>query len=373
MGAMRLCLTFALLIAVPAAADTLGDVAAAQREVGQLDGARLQVDARRTGLESESQALAREIERVKAEPEGVRRSLRLQELLAGAKAKADELEVVAGLLRQRAGALDVARRRLIAACDRALAPKAGLPEARRLELARLRTTQATLLAAPAAPLGPVGTAAPGPLDGPRELSEKADLLRDSEDKLRREVDRLAVRIDDVERRRHLRERAGALDEDWFGETTSNRKFARITSSTTAAAPSESGAAGGASRAAPTAGFNTPTTGAPVGLTPSPAAPGTTAPPPATSNDVGRGGAQTPTTGVLDDSTGGSAREVATVLRNLVDPSTLDELRRADGADDLDRQLRALRRAQGELEGMANELRRRARSLAVRADEIKRKK
>jgi len=65
--------------------------------------------------------------------------------------------------------------------------------------------------------------------------------------------------------------------------------------------------------------------------------------------------------------------VSTVLRNLVDPATLEELRRADGGDDLERQVRALKKAQGELEGMAAELERRARSLNTRADELKRQK
>jgi hypothetical protein len=64
---------------------------------------------------------------------------------------------------------------------------------------------------------------------------------------------------------------------------------------------------------------------------------------------------------------------STVLRNLVDPATLDELRRADGGDDLERQVRALRRAQGELDSLARELDRRARALSTRADELKHKK
>jgi hypothetical protein len=64
---------------------------------------------------------------------------------------------------------------------------------------------------------------------------------------------------------------------------------------------------------------------------------------------------------------------ATVLRNLVDPATLDELRRSDSGDDLDRQLRALRRVQGELEGLAKELDRRAHDLSTRADELKHRK
>jgi hypothetical protein len=66
-------------------------------------------------------------------------------------------------------------------------------------------------------------------------------------------------------------------------------------------------------------------------------------------------------------------EAATVLRDLVDPATLDELRRSDGGDDLDRQLRALRRAQGELDNLARELDRRAHDLSTRADELKHRK
>src|SRR4029450_7654726 len=104
------------------------------------------------------------------------------------------------------------------ACDRALA-KSPLQDAVRLELQRLRTAQVTLYAQPAGP-GGIGRPAADPLDGPRELREKADLLRDSEDKLKREALRLAARIDDVDRRRHLRERASAVDEDWFGESAS---------------------------------------------------------------------------------------------------------------------------------------------------------
>jgi len=71
-------------------------------------------------------------------------------------------------------------------------------------------------------------------------------------------------------------------------------------------------------------------------------------------------------------TGGDTNST-TVLRNLVDPATLDELRRADGSDDLERQVRALRRAQGELEGLARDLEKRARSLNQRADELKHRK
>ncbi|HEX8953140.1 MAG TPA: hypothetical protein VF945_14900, partial [Polyangia bacterium] len=193
-------------------------------------------------------------------------------------------------------------------------------------------------------------------------------------KLRREVQRLSQRIDGVERRRHLRERAGAVDEDLFGEAVSNRRSPRV-ASTTFGSNNRGDATQGAQ--APTAG---PATG---GGGSGGAGGGAGSPPPGTggapggSNGGGAGGSGGTTGG---GTTGGGTTGLGatgggdtTVLRNLVDPATLDELRRSDGGDDLERQLRALRRAQGELSGLANELDRRARALSQRADELKHKK
>jgi hypothetical protein len=334
--------------ATPARADVWADLAATQRAIGQLDGARAQSELRRAELEQQSRALAAQIEAIKAEPTGVRRDLQLQDLLAAQRSKSDELEHIAADLRGRASLLAGARRKLLSDCDRALAMQ--LPESKRLELTRVRTTQAAWLAQPDRPLG-VARPTADPLDGPRELQDKADLLRDSGDKLRREVQRLAQRIDGVERRRHLRERAGAIDEDLFGEAVSNRHAARVTTlGSTAAAGS-----GGAS--APTSGPGTGT-GAAGGA---------------------GGGAGTTTGGNGSNSGGGLSNsappppDTTTTLRNLVDPATLDELRRADGGDDLERQVRALRHAQGELDGLAKELDRRAHDLSTRADELRHKK
>jgi hypothetical protein len=336
-----------LLIATPASAETVGE---SQARVVRMENEWTQLDGSRVRLEKESGELGAEIERVKNEPAGVRRDFRLRELLASAKVKADDLTRVAAELRARTAPLAEARRALIANCDRALG-QPSLTEAKRLELARLRTAQAALLAMPTAPLGQLGTmtgkVVVDPLDGPRELKEKADLLRDSGDKLKREVARLTARIDDVERRRHLRERAGAVDEDWFGEATSNRKFARTgTIANTHDAKTQNNDA-----------TNNPAVPAP---------------------GLGGGTTTQPTGGVTGEfgasnNSGNSRATDSTVLRNLVDPATLDELRRTDGGDDLERQVRALKKAQGELEGLAAELERRAKSLSSRADELKKQK
>ncbi|HEY2745660.1 MAG TPA: hypothetical protein VGL86_13590 [Polyangia bacterium] len=353
-----------MLATAPARADVWADLAADTRAVNELAEAHRNVETRQRALARDNADLATQIEREKA-GSGVRRDARLQELLAAQKQKSDELERLASDLRGRTSLLAGARKKYLADCDRALAVP-NLPEAKRLELARLRTSQAAALAAPEAeaPIG-VARAADNPLDGPRELQDKADLLRDSGDKLRREVQRLASRIDNVERRRHLRERAGAVDEDLFGESVSNRHSPRVASTTFGNSHGDS--AQGAN--SPTAGPANGATGGGGGAGGS-AGGGAGSPAPGSGGVTGGGGStgsggSTPTTG----NSGGDT----TVLRNLVDPATLDELRRSDGGDDLDRQLRALRRAQGELSGLAGELDRRARALSQRADELKHKK
>jgi hypothetical protein len=346
---MSLLPLLVLATASPARADLWADLTADQQIVGQLESARTQTEARRSALEKQSQELGAEIERLKAEPAGVRRDLKLQATLAAQKAKSDELERLAGELRGRLSALAGARKKLMGDCDRALGVTT-LPESKRLELARQRASQAALLALPDRPLG-VARAAADPLDGPRELQDKADLLRDSGDKLRREVQRLALRIDGVERRRHLRERAGAVDEDLFGEADSNRRSARLATTTLPSVHAGSGDV------------------APPSSQPSPGGGQGAAPGNGASGGAGGSGGSTPSNPPPSTIT----NDPATVLRNLVDPATLDELRRSDAGDDFDRQLRALHRVQGELEGLAKELDRRARELSTRANELKHRK
>src|SRR5438309_88898 len=78
----RIFQLFALLavLAGPAFAETVGE---SQTRVVRLENEWTQLDASRVRLETESSQLAGDIERVKAEPAGVRRDFRLREL-AGA-------------------------------------------------------------------------------------------------------------------------------------------------------------------------------------------------------------------------------------------------------------------------------------------------
>ena len=305
---------------------------------------------RRRALVAEAERLGISIDAQKKRPEGVRRDSHLQELLAESKKTTDELERVQAGLRASTPALDELRRRMVRAIDQLLAHDGGhdkndtrLPDAVRFDLERARTAAVAALAAPVTPLQIAGGTRGAFDDGPRELRDKADLLRDSGDKLRREAQRLAARIDSVDRRRRLRERAGAIDEDLFGESASNRHIAR------AGAPSESGAIS----------QTQPSTGSPTGAAP----PSNTSSPSMPSLSGG-------TTSSTPASQPSSFRSETTVLRNLVDPATLDELNSADAVDDADRQERALKKAQGELESLATELDRRANTLDSRAATLK---
>ena len=377
-GWLVLC-ACSLLAATPARADVWADLAADQRAVVA---ARRRAPRRR---DAPGGARARQatrwpaqIERVKAERRRAPRRAAAGAPRRAEAAKSDELERLAVRRCAAAPRCSPARaRKLIADCDRALAaPK--LAEARGLELARLRTAQAAALAAPAAPLG-VARAADDPLDGPRELQDKADLLRDSGDKLRREVQRLA--------HAHRRRRAAAPPAR--ARRRRRRGSLRRSRSPTAARRAWRRRRFGSNRggAADSQRRQPPTTGA--GARQPAAAPAARAARPAAAPARPRPAAAAPAAATA--ARGGVRRRRhrrrhqrrrhsapprggdTTVLRNLVDPATLDELRRSDGGDDLERQLRALRRAQGELNGLATELDRRARALSQRADELKHKK
>ena len=324
-------------------ADAVADLDA---EVARVEGARTELEARRAELERKSQDEAREITRLKGEAAGVARDYRLGQLLAAAQERAVELDRLQADLRARGEALTGGRKRLIAAIDRALdEPK--LPDARRAELVRRRAAETARMAGGATAVE-IARPTADPLDGPADLDEKADLLKDSEERLRREVDRLGHRIEGVEGRRRLRERAGEVDDDLFGELGTGRRLVRVTQLPTVThgptGTADNGAAkdsGGAQ--SPAAGPNGATGGAGMNFA------------------GGQPGGEVPDT------------RFGVSLRGVIDPSTLDDLRRAEGTSDLEGQLRALKRMQGSLRSLADDLGRREGDLRRRARDIRPRK
>ena len=312
-----------------------------QQELQRLDSELLA--ARKTQAQGEQAAAqkAQAIEQLKGEPPGVARDLRLQELLAQAQAQAGVLSQQATELRAREAALRSGRERLVLTCDQLLVADSGgkLPLAQRLSFLRLRTAQVEALhgatdreslgravrtaVQAGAALAPEGSAEAAGGDDPRTLRERADLLRDSADKLRREVQRLKLRGDELGHRQRLRERAARVDEDLFAEQTKSRHLPASGAREFAAAPTLQDSA------------------------PAPAAPGST-----------------PTV-ALDSGAGSPVR--------ALDPSTLDILQRAESLTDPVAKLQALQRAQAELGTLTEQLLARAARLEHRAEELARKK
>lgn len=310
-------------------------VAAWEEEVSRLAAERAPLAQKREELEARSRAAGAEIERLKAQPPGIGRDLRLGEALAAAQQRADELSRLSSELRPRDKALSEARAQLLAACRATIADPRALAD-RRAAAARLLPSVERQLAesaaAPALRVAPAG--AVDPLEGPVELGERADRLHDDADKLQREAARLARRIEGLEERARLRERAAEMGDDLFVEGSVGRRAPRPTANSQAR---ENTLADKATRdsAAPTA--NGSLNGPP--------------------NPLG--------------SEGGSSSSAT--LRGVVDPSTLAELRRAEAGSDPERALQALRRARGEIADKAAELSRREAELRRRAAELRRSK
>jgi hypothetical protein len=318
----------ALLLASPAFADPVSDLDAqiAQTEAHRADAAR-----ERTRLEQESAALAKTVDALKAQPAGPVRDVKLQRALAEAQEMAQALDKLQAQLRTIDLPLFDLHKRLAGELARAAADS-SLSAEKRAELARRRDAEMARLGA-GAPALEIAIPNADAVDGPAELADKADLLKDSEDKLRREIDRLGKRIDGVEGRRRLRERAGAVDEDLFIESGTGRRVVHV-GPITADKRAEQPTAGGAF--SPRSNEN---------------------------------GAQS----FSDAAGGGGTIAYGASLRGVIDPSTLDELRRAEAGQDLDRQLRALRKMQSNLRGVADDLGRREADLRRRAGQIKPRK
>lgn len=332
---LLLCLLFAGPLSVRAEPAPAGGVSIAEvqrLEAEQGRALRAQKDAEEAAARD-----AREIERLKGEEPGVGRDLQLQGLLSRAQAQAADLSQKAAQAQRLGTQLRAARQRLIQACDRALADGTQpLTAAQRLDLLRLRAAQVEALApetavSPALVRSAAQAAAPGQTqpDDPLVLKERADLLRDSEDKVRREIGRLAERAEELQRRRRLRERADEVDFDPFAEQVVGRRGGQGPSTSKNQGAAAPAAPGGATDAGP---------GRDVG------SPAPTPSPPVTA----------PTRGSLD-------------------PALLDLLRRGEASSDPEVKLLAMRRAQAELQKLADQLRRRATALERRAEELRRRK
>ena len=183
------------------------------------------------------------------------------------------------------------------------------------------------LPAPARKTAPLPVAEP--TDGPADLDAKADILADQSRRVRGEADALGRRVAELKGRQELRRRAADLDRDPFGPLEgSKRRVASVASSSAGTHSTVSDSSGGGSKAAVTPGVGPQTvTGAPPTASPLPVTSGT--------------GASMPT--------------LAVELRDLLDPATVADIRRLEGAKAPAGSVPALERAVAALRARADSL------------------
>jgi hypothetical protein len=237
-----------------------------------------------------------------------------------------------------------------------------------------------------------------PLDGPQELFERADLLKDYEEKVRREIVRLERSLEGMEQRRRLRARARAVDEDMFAEGMSRRPVARSTLATTVGGPgaggstgtgsaSGTGGVGGTSRtrnddgpgpgeagyggdqhaaapAGPPAGGDPAAVGS-QGKDGVPSSAGQGGP---LGESLGPGGGNGAGGGGFATSAPGATYSVEVLLRDL--PGVLERMGRDERVGDPEKRLLTALRKHGELQRLADDLLRRSNDLRCRAAELR---
>jgi len=271
------------------------------------------------------------IRATRARSAGPARDFKLRRLLAGARALAKRLSATDKQVAKALASVTAARLSLIQALTRL--KKSQQTRARRALIHTASKGRGSLTVLR------IARTRLHPLDGPREIGEKVDLLKDSEEKIRKrlqEIDRVISRLG---KRLKLRRIARGVDRysGLFAEDTSRRRVTRIR-------PARSPGAGD---------------------------PGVPAEGILATNDMDAG--YTNPSGTFGDdshSRGISSSTYAVVLKELLTPATLAALRKAGRSSDPRVRLRALRRARAELKRAVAKLRARARRYRAKAKHLR---
>jgi hypothetical protein len=196
------------------------------------------------------------------------------------------------------------------------------------------------LRAPAVEPGPLPVAAP--TDSPSDLQAKADILDDRARRVRLEADALDHRVVEVKGRQDLRRRAAELDRDPFAPLEgSKRRVITIPAADSAGHSTFTPQSPTGISTAPTAGDRPVTTSGNTAVQPA-GAPAGGAPP-------------TPLTGPPPTA-------LSLELRDLLDPATVADIRRLEGAKSQVSSVQALQRAVAALRARADALGGQARAM-----------
>jgi TolA-binding protein len=354
---MRRCFTFVLVLMVPGLglAQPAGLATLSQRST--------RLETHRGRLEQLLSAQTLRIGRLKAQRPGVRRDFQLKRTLRDSQALATRLTKLQDQLRDLNG-------RLVKAYDRAIAAAVDPTER-----ARLLERRAQLTRKAAARARIVTQEKASPLDSAEDLEEKADLLKDSEEKVRTQLRTLRAQIARLQHQARLRRHSRAVDDSPFVED-SPRRTVRAKSST-AAAPKETDD----SAASPADGKSQDTSAPVPAAPPSPGAYTDSEPDNAKDNSLAGAGtwtsksagesAGTPATPTLSpDRAAGGGGSLSVTIRDVMDPSVLQELKRAQKSGTLAERIAALKKAEKRLKEVARKLGTQASQLRKRAKSVR---
>jgi hypothetical protein len=355
---MKRCFTFVLLLPGLALAQPAGLATLSQRST--------RLEAHRGRLEQLLSAQTLRVGRLKAQRPGVRRDFQLKRALRDSQALATRLTKLQDQLRDLNG-------RLVKAYDRAIAAAVDPAERARLLERRARLTRKA-----AARARIVTQEKASPLDSAEDLEEKADLLKDSEEKVRKQLRTLRAQIARLQHQARLRRHSRAVDDSPFVED-SPRRTVRAKSSTTATPKETDDSA--ASPPAATADGKSQDTSAPTAPPPSPGAYTDSEPSDAKDNSLAGAGtwtsksagesAGTPATPTMSpDRAAGSGGSLSVTIRDVMDPSILQELKRAQKSGTLAERIAALKKAEKRLKQVARKLGTQSSQLRKRAKSVR---
>lgn len=348
------------------------------------------VAAHQRRLENVLAQLSERIARLKRQQQGLQRDAQLQQSLREAQSVAARLDALQqGPAKLARTALEQAYRRALAGPLGGVALRARLIEGQ----ARLRAT------ASKAPTRIVLGLSAGPLDDADDLETKADLLRDSADKVERELNAVRGQLATLERRATLQRHQAAANSDLFLEEAP-RWVAQARSTVSALAAPEGSATRGdpGSSGADVAAPGQPVYGRPGRAESTAVATGASGPsnaggetfvlgagaPAAAPGSAGLAdysAAATPKGGdgpKAGASVGGAPATPPTLvttttvtLASVLDPATLRELQQALRSGNAGAHADALRRAAQRLEQLAQRLKQQAQALRREADQERR--
>lgn len=274
------------------------------------------------------------IQQTRARKAGPARDYRLRRLLAEARALSRRLSGLDVRIKRSQEELDRARKALLGLLARLKARQAAQVKAQLARTSRTGKRQVKVLK--------VAKTRIDPLDGPREIEEKADLLKDSEEKIRRRIREIARVIDRLKKRAKLRRISRRVDRDegLYGEDTSRHRITRLRpgSNPNRSTPTDDGVTQDADTLGTNSGYATP-------------APGAAEP---------------------SWESGHSARTYAVLLKEVLSPAALASLRKASQSNDPEVRLKALQRVQQELRRAAARLRKKSTRYRQKARELRQK-